>query len=47
MSLVTKSITEPGIYSSGWPVRPSVQWRRTVAEAHRHTRSRGKGKSDD
>jgi UDP-3-O-[3-hydroxymyristoyl] glucosamine N-acyltransferase len=29
-SMVTKSVTEAGAYSSGWPVQPSHEWRRTV-----------------
>jgi UDP-3-O-[3-hydroxymyristoyl] glucosamine N-acyltransferase len=30
-AMVTKSISDPGVYSSGWPVQPSREWRRTVA----------------
>jgi UDP-3-O-[3-hydroxymyristoyl] glucosamine N-acyltransferase len=30
-AMVTKSISDPGVYSSGWPVQPSLEWRRTVA----------------
>lgn len=35
MSLVTKSITEAGVYSSGWPVRDARTWRKTVGRVHR------------
>ncbi len=35
MSLVTKSITKPGVYSSGWPSRGAREWRRTVGHVHR------------
>lgn len=31
MSMVTRGISEPGVYSSGVPVKPSAQWRRNVA----------------
>ncbi len=37
MSLVTKSITEAGVYSGGWPSREARVWRRTVAALHRMT----------
>ncbi len=30
-AMVTKSTTEAGVYSSGWPAQPSREWRRTVA----------------
>lgn len=30
-AMVTKSIDDAGVYSSGWPVQPGRQWRRTVA----------------
>lgn len=30
-AMVTKSIPDAGVYSSGWPVQPSREWRRTVA----------------
>ncbi len=48
MSLVTKSIREPGAYSSGWPVREARAWRRTVARVHRLDASKNKnqGASD-
>lgn len=29
-SMVTKAPTEPGLYSSGWPLQPNTEWRRTV-----------------
>ncbi|MFG1497069.1 UDP-3-O-(3-hydroxymyristoyl)glucosamine N-acyltransferase [Saccharospirillum sp. HFRX-1] len=29
-SMVTKAPTEPGVYSSGWPLQPNTEWRRTV-----------------
>ncbi|WP_293372139.1 UDP-3-O-(3-hydroxymyristoyl)glucosamine N-acyltransferase [Nevskia sp.] len=35
MTLVTKSITEPGIYSSGLPAEPARQWRRDVGRIRR------------
>jgi len=31
MAMVTRSFTEPGVYSSGIPAMPSVEWRRNVA----------------
>ena len=31
MSLVTKSITEPGSYASGSPLEPSASWRKNHA----------------
>jgi len=31
MAMVTRSFTEPGLYSSGIPAMPSAQWRRSVA----------------
>ena len=31
MSLVTKSIKEPGVYSSGTPLEPSAQWQKNFA----------------
>lgn len=30
-AMVTKSIEDAGVYSSGWPAQPSREWRRTVA----------------
>jgi len=35
MSMVTKSITEPGVYSSGLAVLPGEQWNRIVARLRR------------
>jgi UDP-3-O-[3-hydroxymyristoyl] glucosamine N-acyltransferase len=35
LSMVTKSIREPGLYSSGWPAVPADEWRRTVARLRR------------
>ncbi len=35
MSLVTKSIHEPGVYSSGWPVKEARAWRKTVGQVNR------------
>jgi len=35
MAMVTRSFTEPGIYSSGIPAMPNSQWRRTVARFRR------------
>lgn len=32
MTMVTKSITQPGSYSSGFPMMPSHAWRRAVAK---------------
>ncbi|MCP1676156.1 UDP-3-O-[3-hydroxymyristoyl] glucosamine N-acyltransferase [Natronocella acetinitrilica] len=34
MGQVTKSLTEPGVYSSGTGVEPNRQWRRSVARFH-------------
>ncbi|MEA3278689.1 MAG: UDP-3-O-(3-hydroxymyristoyl)glucosamine N-acyltransferase [Pseudomonadota bacterium] len=31
MAMVTRSFTEPGLYSSGTPAMPSAEWRRNVA----------------
>ncbi|CAD7841247.1 MAG: hypothetical protein [Olavius algarvensis Gamma 1 endosymbiont] len=31
MTLVTRSFTEPGIYSGQIPAMPNAQWRRSVA----------------
>lgn len=30
-AMVTKGTREGGLYSSGWPIQPSPEWRRTVA----------------
>jgi UDP-3-O-[3-hydroxymyristoyl] glucosamine N-acyltransferase len=35
MSMVTKSITEPGLYSSGMPAQPNSRWRRTIGQFRR------------
>ncbi len=35
MSLVTKSIAEPGVYSSGWGAQPQSSWQRQVAGLRR------------
>lgn len=29
-TMVTKGTSEPGVYSSGWPMQPNREWRRTV-----------------
>jgi UDP-3-O-[3-hydroxymyristoyl] glucosamine N-acyltransferase len=34
-TMVTKSITEPGVYSSGWAAEPSRAWAKTVARVRR------------
>jgi len=50
MSLVTKSIAEAGVYSSGWSAQPQSNWQRQVAGLRRIPniirRLRGLGKSD-
>jgi UDP-3-O-[3-hydroxymyristoyl] glucosamine N-acyltransferase len=35
MAMVTRSFTEPGLYSSGIPAMPSAEWRRSVARFRR------------
>lgn len=30
-TMVTKAPAEPGVYSSGWPLQPNTEWRRTVS----------------
>ena len=35
MTLVTKSITEPGTYTSGLPFMPHAQWLRNAAHLRR------------
>lgn len=35
LSLVSKSLTEPGIYSSGVPAQGAAQWRRTIGRLRR------------
>lgn len=34
-SMVTSSISEPGVYSSGMPIEPNSAWRRSVVRLHR------------
>ena len=41
-SLVSGSITEPGVYSSGMPAIPAQAWRRSVARLHRLDRLTGR-----
>ena len=33
--MVSSSITEPGMYSSGWPAERTGDWRRVVARVKR------------
>jgi UDP-3-O-[3-hydroxymyristoyl] glucosamine N-acyltransferase len=35
MTLVTKSITQAGVYSSGLPMMPHAQWLRNAAQLRR------------
>lgn len=35
MSMVMRSITEPGVYSSGIPLQPNKEWRKTAARVMR------------
>jgi UDP-3-O-[3-hydroxymyristoyl] glucosamine N-acyltransferase len=35
MAMVTRSLSEPGVYSSGIPLEPSRRWRRVVAQLKR------------
>jgi UDP-3-O-[3-hydroxymyristoyl] glucosamine N-acyltransferase len=35
LTMVTRSLKEPGMYSSGWPAVPADEWRRTVAHVRR------------
>jgi len=35
LTMVSSSITEPGMYSSGWPAEPTGDWRRIVARVKR------------
>jgi UDP-3-O-[3-hydroxymyristoyl] glucosamine N-acyltransferase len=35
MAMVTKSLSAPGMYSSGLPIEPSRRWRRVVAQLRR------------
>jgi UDP-3-O-[3-hydroxymyristoyl] glucosamine N-acyltransferase len=41
LSMVSHSITEPGVYSSGLPAIPAQDWRRAVARLHRLDRMAG------
>jgi UDP-3-O-[3-hydroxymyristoyl] glucosamine N-acyltransferase len=47
MTMVTRSITEPGTYSSGLPVAPSRVWRRTIATLRRLTKEPGQDDDDE
>ncbi len=40
MSMITKSIKEPGTYSSGWPAQEARLWRRRVARFNRLDKKR-------
>jgi UDP-3-O-[3-hydroxymyristoyl] glucosamine N-acyltransferase len=35
LTMVTRSLKEPGIYSGGWPAVPVAEWRKTVARVRR------------
>jgi UDP-3-O-[3-hydroxymyristoyl] glucosamine N-acyltransferase len=35
LTMVTRSLKEPGIYSSGLPAIPAAEWRKAVARLHR------------
>ena len=35
LTMVTRSLKEPGMYSSGWPAVPADEWRRIVAHVRR------------
>ena len=41
LSMVSHSINEPGVYSSGLPAIPAAEWRRAVARLHRLDRMAG------
>ncbi|MBP7616660.1 MAG: UDP-3-O-(3-hydroxymyristoyl)glucosamine N-acyltransferase, partial [Steroidobacteraceae bacterium] len=41
LTMVSHSITEPGVYSSGLPAVPAQEWRRAVARLHRLDRMAG------
>ena len=45
-SLVTHSLTGPGMYSSGMPAIEAGKWRRAVARLHRLDGGRGRGGKD-
>jgi UDP-3-O-[3-hydroxymyristoyl] glucosamine N-acyltransferase len=47
MTMVTRSIREPGTYSSGLPVAPSRIWRRTIATLRRMTKEPGQDDDDE
>jgi UDP-3-O-[3-hydroxymyristoyl] glucosamine N-acyltransferase len=38
LTMVSRSLPGPGVYSSGWPAQDARQWRRTVASTHRLAR---------
>ncbi|HNS28708.1 MAG TPA: UDP-3-O-(3-hydroxymyristoyl)glucosamine N-acyltransferase, partial [Steroidobacteraceae bacterium] len=42
LTMVSHSITEPGVYSSGLPAVPAGEWRRAVARLHRLDRMAGR-----
>jgi UDP-3-O-[3-hydroxymyristoyl] glucosamine N-acyltransferase len=42
-SLVTRDLTEPGMYSSGWGAVPAAEWRRQVASLRRLAERPGRG----
>lgn len=42
LTMVSHSITEPGVYSSGLPAIPAHDWRRAVARLHRLDRMAGR-----
>jgi UDP-3-O-[3-hydroxymyristoyl] glucosamine N-acyltransferase len=44
LSMVSRSLPGPGMYSSGWPAIEAAQWRRAVARLHRLDAGRGRGK---
>jgi UDP-3-O-[3-hydroxymyristoyl] glucosamine N-acyltransferase len=43
MTLVAKSITRPGTYTSGLPMMPHAQWLRNAAHLRRLDRTLGRG----
>jgi UDP-3-O-[3-hydroxymyristoyl] glucosamine N-acyltransferase len=51
MTLITKTLTQPGVYSSGLPMMPHAQWLRNAARLRRLDEiarmARGKGNSGD
>lgn len=34
-AMVTKSVSQPGVYSSGLPAKPNAEWRKNIALLHR------------